>query len=106
MTQNSTDQAAAAGQEALDILRLMIGDENVTAAARVAAAKALLERFTPKEDAELKRREADERASAIAEARCLLAALASAEPPGDDEPPALAFHGAAGADNPAFDVIG
>src|SRR5580704_15319231 len=83
------DPGQAAGQEALDILRLMIADEEVTASARVAAAKTLLDRFAPKEDAELKRREAEERAAALAEARCLLAELAAALAPRADQPPAL-----------------
>lgn len=96
---NTTDPAYAAGLEALDILRLMISDENVTAAARVAAAKALLDRFTPKEDAELKRREAEERATAIAEARCLLAELAAAHTAGPDPSPALVADGEAGTDH-------
>jgi hypothetical protein len=98
------DPSHIAGREALEILRLMIVDENVTAAARVAAAKALLDRFTPKEDAELKRREAEERAAAIAEARCLLAELAAREPACAGEPAALDQNRAAGADHAALDA--
>jgi len=102
MTENDSIQTA--GLEALEILRLMLQDGDVTAAARVSAAKALLDRFTPKDDVELKRREAEERASAIAEARCLLAELAAAEPLGADQPPAVDGDGAAGTDNTSDDA--
>jgi hypothetical protein len=94
------DPATAAGREALDVLRLMLEDPDVTDASRVSAAKALLDRFAPKDDAELKRREAEERAAAIAEARCLLAELAelaAAAAARADAPPALVEDGAAGA---------
>ena len=93
------DPAQAAGLEALEILRLMITDDTVTAPARVSAAKALLDRFAPKDDSDLKRREAEERATAIAEARCLLAELAAATPVGADQPAALAADSKAGTDN-------
>ena len=75
----------------------MIMDDDITAAARVSAAKALLDRFSPKEDAEHQRREAEERAAAIADARCLLAELAelaAAAAAGCDAPHALAENGA------------
>jgi hypothetical protein len=99
MNSDSYDPAQAAGLEALEILRLMILDDSITAPARVSAAKALLDRFAPKDDLELKRREAEERASAIAEARCLLAELAAAEPLGTGEPIALAENRTTGADH-------
>ena len=95
------DPTQTAGVEALEILRLMIMDDDVTDASRVAAARALLDRFTPKEDAELKRREAEEREAAIAEARCLLAELAAALPPRAEQPDALAENGADGTGNAA-----
>mgnify|MGYP001551035848 CR=1 FL=1 len=100
MTEPTYDPAAAAAREALDVLRLMIEDVEVTDAARVSAAKALLDRFAPKDDAELKRREAEERAAAIADARCLLAELAelaAARTAVGDAPDALAEDGAAAA---------
>ena len=93
------DPTHAAGLEALEILRLMILNDDTTPAARVSAAKALLDRFTPKEDVELKRREAEERAAAIAEARCLLAELAAACTPRADLAPALDANGATGTDH-------
>jgi hypothetical protein len=93
----------AAGEEALVTLRHMIADETVPPAARVSAAKALLDRFTPKEDAELKRREAEERDNAIAEARCLLVELAARASAGFNEPPALAEDGATKANHAAND---
>jgi hypothetical protein len=99
MPETPYDTGQAAGLEALETLRLMIADEDVTAAARVSAAKALLDRFSPKEDAELKRREAEERENAIADARHLLAALAAAEPARADEPDAVAANSEAGTDN-------
>lgn len=95
------DPGQAAGLEALEILRLMILDDSITAPARVSAAKALLDRFAPKDDIELKRREAEERAAAIAEARCLLAELTAAESPGADQPSALAQNRAPGTDHAA-----
>lgn len=99
MTQTTNDLTQIAGLEALEILRLMILDDNVTAAARVSAAKTLLDRYTPKEDAEQKQREAEERDAAIAEARCLLAELAAAQPARADEPPSVVADGATGTDN-------
>ena len=98
MTETS-DTTQAAGLEALEILRLMIQDHETSPAARVSAAKTLLDRYTPKEDVELKRREAEERASAIAEARCLMAELAAAEPAGLHEPIALAANSEVGTDH-------
>jgi hypothetical protein len=97
----TTDISATgrAGEEALETLRLMLLDDEITDASRVSAAKALLDRFLPKEDAELKRREAEERASAIAEARCLLAELAAAKLVGLHEPPTLAEIRAPQSDN-------
>ncbi len=92
------DPTQAAGQEALEILRLMITDDDVSDASRVSAAKTLLERFMPKDDAELERREADERTAAIAEARCLLAELAAAASPCPDQPNAVAENSATGTD--------
>jgi hypothetical protein len=68
-----------AGHEALDTLRLMLMDEEITDASRVSAAKALLDRFLPKEDTEREQREADERAAAVAEAKCLMAEFAAAK---------------------------
>lgn len=106
MTRSIDDAARTAGLEALEILRLMIGDENVTATARVSAAKTLLDRFAPKEDAEEKQREAEERDAALAEARCLLAELAAALPPRADQPLALAENRAAGADNATDNAAG
>lgn len=102
------DPSYAAGLEALEILRLMIQDEETTPAARVSAAKALLDRFAPKEDAERKRREAEERNAAIAEARCLLAelitpAFTAAQPARADAPDAMAENSAAGTDNASHD---
>ena len=87
MTDTALSQTA--GHEALEILRLMMQDGEASDASRVSAAKALLDRFTPKDDVERKRRDEDERQAAIAEARCLLAELAAAEPVGADEPLAL-----------------
>jgi hypothetical protein len=45
--------------------------------ARIAAAKVLLERLSPKEDDEAKKHEADERDAALAQARGLLAEFAA-----------------------------
>ena len=95
------DPTQTAGLEALELLRQMLIDDDASDASRVSAAKTLLERFSPKDDAELKRREAEERAAAIAEARYLLAELAAAQPARADEPVALAQDGAAGTDNTA-----
>lgn len=97
-------QTQAAGLEALEILRLMILDDTTSPAARVAAAKALLDRYTPKEDAERQRRESEERDAALAEARCLLAELAAAQPARADQPPALAENGATGTDHAPRDA--
>jgi hypothetical protein len=84
------DVTGHAGKEALEFLRLVLIDDEKVELARVSAAKALLDRFMPKEDAEVKRREAEERADALAEARCLLAEFAAAKSAGVHEPPALA----------------
>ncbi len=75
--------------EALDTLRLLLMDEDATDSSRVAAAKVLLERMSPVEDEDAKRREAEERHDALAEARCLLAEFAFAKSAGFLEPPAL-----------------
>ncbi|MDX2027687.1 MAG: hypothetical protein SFW62_03525 [Alphaproteobacteria bacterium] len=57
--------------------------------ARIAAAKILLERMAPEEDDEARRREAEERDAAIAEARCLLAESAAAKSTEFYQPTAL-----------------
>ena len=87
---NTMHDADRAGVEALETLLFMLRDEEITDAARVSAAKTLLDRYLPKEDAELKRREAEERAAAVAEARCLLAEFAAAKSAGVREPAPLA----------------
>jgi hypothetical protein len=89
MPENNYDPAIAAGQEALEFLRLVLVDDEKVEPARVSAARALLDRFTPKEDAERKRHEAEERAAALAEAQCLLAEFAIAKSAGIHQPPAL-----------------
>ena len=61
---------------ALDALQeVVIGSESD--AARISAAKILLERFAPKEDDDARKQEAEERDAAIAEARGLLAEFAA-----------------------------
>jgi hypothetical protein len=57
--------------------------------ARVAAAKMLLERLAPREDLDQKRREAEERQDAIAEAKGLMAEFAASKHAGLYQPPAL-----------------
>ncbi|MBV8061574.1 MAG: hypothetical protein JO126_04520 [Alphaproteobacteria bacterium] len=64
---------------------------------RIAAAKVLLERLSPKEDDEIRQREAEERQAAIGEARCLLAELAVARTHELYSAPAMDGDGAAGA---------
>jgi hypothetical protein len=81
-------------QTLAELFNLMLHSESD--ATRLGAAKALLERFAPREDDELRRREAEERAAAIAETRCLLAELAATRLAGADQPVALAEDRAAG----------
>lgn len=73
------------------LLDLMQASESDTA--RIQAAKILLERMSPSQDDDARRREEDERNTAVAEARCLLAELAAelavAKSAGLHEPPAL-----------------
>ncbi len=85
---DAADPNALIGREAIEALRLILLDEDSNGSSRVAAAKTLLDRFMPKDDVELKRREAEERAAALAEARCLLAefALAKSRDTRADEP--------------------
>ena len=97
----TTPDTARAGQEALETLRLMLQDEEVTDASRVSAARALLDRFVPKDEAERERREAEERAAALAEARCLLAEFAATRLARLHAPDAVAEDGAAGASDAA-----
>lgn len=75
----TTDDAAKVGQEALEMLRLMLLDDEIAPAARVSAAKVLLDRFSPQDDNETKRREAEERAAALIEARGLLIEITAAK---------------------------
>ena len=77
----------------------MMASESDTA--RIQAAKVLLERIAPIEDDDARRREAEERAAAIADARCLLAELAVAKSAGLFEPPPLDQGSAPAADNAA-----
>ncbi len=68
--------APVAADDVLTTLHdLMQGSESDTA--RIQAAKILLERLAPKEDEEARKREAEERGAALAEARSLLAEFAA-----------------------------
>lgn len=73
------DDTGKAGREALETLRQMLFDEEITDSARVSAAKALLDRYSPLDDDERKRRESEERNAALIEARGLLIELAVAK---------------------------
>ena len=84
-----TDDIHAAGKEALETLRLMLMDEEVSDSARASAAKTLLERFMPKESEEERKRKAEERNAAIAEAKGILAEFTLAKSAGLYEPAAL-----------------
>lgn len=66
---------------------------------RVAAAKLFLERMAPKEDEESRRRAEEERASALTEAKGILAEFAAARFAGLYQPLALAETSADAADN-------
>ncbi|MDR3450749.1 MAG: hypothetical protein P4M15_13570 [Alphaproteobacteria bacterium] len=84
-----TDQT----EQVLATLReLMAASESDTA--RIQAAKILLERSAPKEDDEARRREAEEREFALAEARGLLAEFAALKLAGLCEPGAMDQAGA------------
>ncbi len=86
---------------ALETLReIMLSAESDTA--RLNAAKILLERLAPKEDEEARTREAEERETALAEARGFLAAFAALKLAGVREPGAVDPAGAA----PAADASG
>ena len=94
MTQTPTLQA----EQVLATLHdLMQGSESDTA--RIAAAKILLERLSPKEDDETNKRAAEERDCALAEARGLLAEFAALKLAGLCEPGALDQAGATEANN-------
>lgn len=88
-------------EQALETLReIMLCAESETA--RLNAAKVLLERLAPKEDDESKKREAEEREAALAEARGFLAEFAALrlaslhEPRAVDQPGEAAATDAAG----------
>ena len=96
MTPNESLQA----DQVLTTLRdLMQSSESDTA--RISAAKILLERLAPKEDDEAKKREAEERDVALAQARGLLAEFAALKLAGLREPGKLDPAGAAPTDNAA-----
>ena len=76
---------------------LMQGSGSDTA--RIAAAKILLERLSPKEDDEAQKREAEEREVALAEARGLLAEFAALRLASLCEPCAVDASGSGAADN-------
>jgi L-lactate utilization protein LutC len=83
------DASAQALEKAfVELFNLMLHSESD--ATRLGAAKELLQRIAPKEDDDARRREAEERQAAIAEARCLLAEFAAAPFTGADQPLALA----------------
>lgn len=67
--------------------------------ARIAAAKILLERLSPKEDDEARKREAEERETAVAEAKGLLAEFAALRLASLCQPSALDAPSAAAPDN-------
>jgi len=94
MIDSETFQAATV----LTTLReVMQSSESDTA--RIQAAKILLERLAPKEDDEARKREAEERAAALDEARGLLAEFAAVKLAGFCQPDALDQTGATGADH-------
>ena len=91
-------------EKVFETLMDLLNSESDTA--RLGAAKAIFDRMTSKEDDDARRREAEERATAIAEARCLLAELAAAPFAGADQPAALAEDGAGGATDAAAAPVG
>lgn len=96
MTSNDGLEAS----QVLSTLRdLMQASESDTA--RIQAAKILLERLAPKTDDEAKKREAEERDVALAQARGLLAEFAALKLAGFRQPRALDQTGSAAADNAA-----
>jgi hypothetical protein len=103
-SQDGENPSARALEQALaELFNLMLHSESD--ATRLGATKALLERLVPPEDDEARRREAEERAASIAEARCLLAELAAAKFAGAGEPASLAEDRAAGTDNAAAEDL-
>lgn len=87
-------------EQALQTLReIMLAAESETA--RLNAAKALLERLAPKEDEESRKREAEEREAALAEARGFLAEFAALKLAGLHEPSAVDQPGEASATDAA-----
>lgn len=92
----------AAEQVLATLHNMMQASESETA--RIQAAKILLERLAPKEDDEQRKREAEERAAAMDEARGLLAELTAWRLASLREPDALAEGGAPGTDNAGLDA--
>lgn len=91
--------------DAEDVLATLLAlmQDSDSDSVRIAAAKVLLERLSPKEEDDIRQREAEERQAAIAEARCLLAELAAARIDGLYVTPALDGDSAAGTIDAATD---